>query len=275
MSHGRSTVSGSTRAPGNTGTHVGSLWSADGVLLARATFTDESATGWQSVRFATPVPITPHTTYVASYHAPAGGYAFDGGYFAADATSRDGSLHAPAGANGVFTYSAAPIFPTSTFNSTNYWVDVMYATDISATEAAAFTIATSSTGSSATDGVTLSDVLPAGLAWAQDDPANCSISGGVLTCHYGTLAPGSTRSCTSPAPTTTATSRTSWTDHMTDAVAGRAPRAAACWCGTADPDDHSHIYQCSNGRFNDQRGPRGPQGPRPRLVPTPAIRSDR
>ncbi len=261
------------KGPGNTGTHVGSLWSADGVLLARATFTDESATGWQSVRFATPVPITPHTTYVASYHAPAGGYAFDGGYFAADATSRDGSLHAPAGANGVFTYSAAPIFPTSTFNSTNYWVDVMYATDISATEAAAFTIATSSTGSSATDGVTLSDVLPAGLAWAQDDPANCSISGGVLTCHYGTLAPGSTRVVHVAAPTTTATCGTIVNRAtVTDAVAGTSTSTADLLVRCPQTQTIAgHIYQCSNGSQTTTEVPGGTLGATgPQLVPTQA-----
>jgi Domain of unknown function (DUF4082) len=27
--------------------------------------------------------------------------------------------------NGVYRYSATPIFPNSTFQSTNYWVDVL------------------------------------------------------------------------------------------------------------------------------------------------------
>ena len=34
----------------NTGTHVGHLWSAAGALLAEATFTGETASGWQEVR---------------------------------------------------------------------------------------------------------------------------------------------------------------------------------------------------------------------------------
>ena len=58
------------KGPGNTGTHVGSLWDGSGNLLARATFADETATGWQQVSFGTPVPITAGTAYVASYHAP-------------------------------------------------------------------------------------------------------------------------------------------------------------------------------------------------------------
>ena len=43
------------KGTGNTGTHVGHLWTPTGTLLATATFTGESATGWQQVTFATPV----------------------------------------------------------------------------------------------------------------------------------------------------------------------------------------------------------------------------
>ena len=56
----------------NTGTHVGSLWSSNGALLARATFSQESASGWQQVNFATPVAVTANTVYVVSYLAPQG-----------------------------------------------------------------------------------------------------------------------------------------------------------------------------------------------------------
>ena len=50
-------------------------------MLAQATFTNESATGWETVLFATPVAINAGTTYVASYHSDAGHYAIDHGYF--------------------------------------------------------------------------------------------------------------------------------------------------------------------------------------------------
>ncbi len=65
----------------NTGTHVGHLWTASGTLLATATFTNESATGWQQVLFSNPVAVTAGTTYVASYYAPNGRYSVDPGYF--------------------------------------------------------------------------------------------------------------------------------------------------------------------------------------------------
>ena len=63
------------KGDGNTGTHVGHLWSSTGTLLATATFTGETASGWQQVNFAAPVAIQPNTTYVASYFAPNGNYA--------------------------------------------------------------------------------------------------------------------------------------------------------------------------------------------------------
>jgi len=50
------------KGSGNTGTHAGRLWSSSGQLLAQATFTNESASGWQQVNFASPVTITANTT---------------------------------------------------------------------------------------------------------------------------------------------------------------------------------------------------------------------
>ena len=65
------------KAPTNTGTHVGHLWSRTGTLLATATFNSESGSGWQTVSFAKAIPVTAGVTYVASYYAPAGHYSAD------------------------------------------------------------------------------------------------------------------------------------------------------------------------------------------------------
>ena len=70
------------RGTGDTGTHTGSLWSSTGQLLATATFAAETASGWQTVYFSSPVTIAPNTTYVASYHSN-GHYAATGDYFGA------------------------------------------------------------------------------------------------------------------------------------------------------------------------------------------------
>jgi hypothetical protein len=116
----------------NTGTHTGSLWTSTGTLLATATFTNETATGWQQVNFSTPVPIVANITYVASYHAPGGHYAGDNNYFASGGVD-SGPLHALAngvdGPDGVYAYASTSTFPTSTYLSSNYWVDVAFSTD--------------------------------------------------------------------------------------------------------------------------------------------------
>jgi hypothetical protein len=123
------------KGAGNTGTHVGSLWTAGGALLASAPFTAETATGWQQVLFATPVAVTAHTTYVVSYHTPIGFYAGDSGFFNGAGVDR-APLHALAsgveGPNGVYAYGAGG-FPSQSYDSTNYWVDAVFVTSLTTT----------------------------------------------------------------------------------------------------------------------------------------------
>ena len=182
----------------NTGTHVGNLWSSSGTLLASATFSNESAYGWQAVRFSQPVMIAANTTYVASYYAPHGGYADDHEFFA------DGPFSTPplTAATGVFNYGSSSSFPTNTFESSNYWVDVMYSTVVPAGSNAQFTINTTNTGAASGD-VTLIDALPPGLSWSQDN-SQCSISGGTLACNFGILAMRAAEVVHLSAPTTIA-----------------------------------------------------------------------
>ena len=111
------------KAVANTGTHVGSLWSSTGTLLAQGTFTNETASGWQTLTFTSPVAVTAGTTYVASYHTSAGHYAQTSGGLASPVTN--GPLTALA-SGGVYAYGSAETFPSSTFDAANYWVDVLY-----------------------------------------------------------------------------------------------------------------------------------------------------
>ena len=117
------------KGSGNTGTHVGRLWSESGTNLGTVTFTGETSTGWQTATFASPVTITANTTYVVSYFAPDGRYAADAGYFAAAGTD-NGSLHAlrdgADGPNGVYRYGSGGGFPSSSWQASNYWVDVLF-----------------------------------------------------------------------------------------------------------------------------------------------------
>ena len=112
------------KGAGNTGTHTGSLWNGAGTRLGTVTFTDENAEGWQTAEFAGAIPVVAGETYVVSYHSPSGRYSVTGGYFAQPRTV--GPLTAPAGNNGLFRYSSGGGFPTGSWNSTNYFVDVLF-----------------------------------------------------------------------------------------------------------------------------------------------------
>ena len=123
------------KTSGNSGTHIGRLWTVGGTQLAQATFSAESSSGWQQVSFGTPVAIKANTTYVASYHAPNGHYSSIGGYFALVGADNP-PLHALAdgvdGPNGVYKYGASGSLFSSggpnTYNSEAYLVDVVFNT---------------------------------------------------------------------------------------------------------------------------------------------------
>jgi hypothetical protein len=116
----------------NTGTHIGHLWSSTGTKLAEVTFTGETASGWQQMLFTTPVAVAINTTYVASYFSSAGYYAITNPFFTT--ATVNGPLTALAngtdGGNGVYIYTAASAFPNNTYQTSNYWVDVVYATTV-------------------------------------------------------------------------------------------------------------------------------------------------
>jgi methionine-rich copper-binding protein CopC len=118
------------KGAGNSGTHVGSLWTRAGTKLASVTFTGESSSGWQEATLANPVAVAANTTYVASYYAPAGHYSVSENYFTS--TTTRGPLTAlqngTDGVNGVYKYGASG-FPTSGYQSSNYWVDVVLTTN--------------------------------------------------------------------------------------------------------------------------------------------------
>jgi hypothetical protein len=133
----------------NTGPHIGNIWSSTGQNLGTANFQNESANGWQTVMFAQPIQITANTTYVASYYTASGNYAADGGYFGSGRTA--GPLYffadSESGGNGVYAYGSTSTFPTGSWNSTNYWVDVIFDYTPSSSDSTPPTVAiTSPTG---------------------------------------------------------------------------------------------------------------------------------
>jgi len=117
------------KGSGASGTHTGSLWSNSGTRLAQATFTNETASGWQEVLFSSPVAVTAGVTYVATYFSPSGDYAATKPYFTQNITNGPliGLQDGLDGANGLYRYTATSAFPNSSFQSSNYWVDVLFA----------------------------------------------------------------------------------------------------------------------------------------------------
>lgn len=122
------------KTSGNTGTHIGELYSSAGIPLAQATFTNESGTGWQTVSFATPVAIAANTTYIAAYFSSAGNYTYTYYYFSSPVFNSPLTALADGtdGPNGVYSYSSNPAFPSSANgNKLNYWVDVLFSDHLS------------------------------------------------------------------------------------------------------------------------------------------------
>jgi fibronectin type 3 domain-containing protein len=105
-----------------TGSHTARVWTASGTLIATLPFATQTASGWQQANFATPLQLAANTVYVVSININA--------FFV---TARSG-LATPRTAgiartpndirNGIYG-SSAGVFPTNSFSSTNYFVDVV------------------------------------------------------------------------------------------------------------------------------------------------------
>jgi hypothetical protein len=107
-----------------TGTHIGHVWSAAGALLAQTTFENETASGWQEQRLATPLMLQPGQVYVVSV-------GFNAFFVSARSALANQIVSGPLesvadGANGVHS-SSAGTFPTKTYSSSSYFVDVVVA----------------------------------------------------------------------------------------------------------------------------------------------------
>jgi hypothetical protein len=200
------------KGTGNTGTHVGHLWSASGTQLAAATFTNESATGWQQVTLANPVAIAANTVYVASYQDPAGHFAMDRPFFTT--AYNNAPLHAPAdgngGGNGVYAEGSG--FPSQSSQASNYWVDVVFVASLADTTPPTVTSVTPAGGATnvslgttvrATFSESIAPASVTGTSFVLRDgsgnavPATVSASGSTATLQAGAnLQPSTTYTAT-------------------------------------------------------------------------------
>jgi len=158
------------KGPHNTGTHVGNLWSSTGTKLATATFSNETASGWQQVNLPSPVAIAANTPYVISYVAPQGAYA-DDEYYSWSTVSAT-PLHVSGSSPGVDTYGSS-VFPYSAWHSSNYYVDVIFVAGTPSAPSGTYTISGKVSGSAAN--LTLSGA--ASKSTTTDSTGNYSFSG--------------------------------------------------------------------------------------------------
>jgi len=116
------------KAPSETGTHTGRIWSSTGTLLASVTFTNETASGWQQQTLATPLNIQSNTTYVVSVNSNTY-YAFTSNGLGTTLTNGDLSAVAD-GSNGVYDFTPGS-FPAQSYQNSNYFRDVVFAPTVS------------------------------------------------------------------------------------------------------------------------------------------------
>jgi subtilisin family serine protease len=104
--------------PGETCCHVGRLWSDTGTLLGTATFTTETASGWQEQALSSPVTITAGTKYRVSYNENVTHSKTDCGL---SSPISNGPL------TGITSFYTTPagIFPT-TPSCSNFFIDVRF-----------------------------------------------------------------------------------------------------------------------------------------------------
>ncbi len=228
----------------NTGTHLGHLWNQAGTLLGSATFTSETATGWQQVNFATPVPITANTVYTASYFTPTGNYAANSTFFATTGVDNP-PLHllkdSTAGGNGVFAYGASS-YPFTSYNATNYWVEPVFVKGAAVDTSAPTVLATSPAGNSTSEGTvtaitaTFSEAIAPSTLTASTMTVKTSggqtVSGTVSynsTSHIATFTPSATLA---PSSSFTVSLLGGTTDPRIKDVAGNALAANVSWSFT-------------------------------------------
>lgn len=175
------------KAKANTGTHDGSLWTTDGTRLGKATFANETSSGWQKVTFATPVPIEANRFYIASYHTTVGRYSYSAGYFKAGRSR--GPLVAPAGTatepNGVY-HLGDSAFPDVDGGNNNYWVDVMFTPNAPASPSATPTPTPTPTPSDTPSPTPTPTASPSSnLTGCQSSPSRCGYPDATTTGYDG------------------------------------------------------------------------------------------
>jgi hypothetical protein len=118
------------------GTYKGKLWNfTTGALLGTVTYTGVSAGAWFEATFASPILIAANTTYLVTVYSSVGNYVATDNFFTSAVTN--GPLTALANSvstNGLYITGSEQTGTTNFgnwqfFQSTNYWTDVIFASN--------------------------------------------------------------------------------------------------------------------------------------------------
>lgn len=239
------------KSAANTGTHVGTLYDGSGSALSNVTFTNETASGWQTATFATAVPIVAGATYTAAYTAPNGRYSADSQFFAYRGAT-GGPLSALGGysnPNGV--YRTTPGAPVDSYRQSNYYVDAVYSstdpTPLSVVSVAPINGASSVPATATISAVLSRDPVPDSVTWSIVGPDGSNVEG---TSIYDPANRTATFT-----PTANLAEGLSFTASIMASAPGVGPMVSPfVWSfKTANPDGVSGVCPC--GLMNDSDTP--------------------
>lgn len=178
------------RAPSETGTHIGRIWSLGGAVLASVTFTGETASGWQQQALAVPLSIAANTSYIVTVNCNTHYVASNNGLLA---SITNGPLFTVAnGSNG--RYGPPNQLPTQSYENSNYFRDVVFTGNLPSAPTNFNTARNSATSATLTwtdnaateDGYLIERSTDGGATWQGADLAAANATSLTLT----NLAPG-------------------------------------------------------------------------------------
>ncbi|HEX8520660.1 MAG TPA: Ig-like domain-containing protein [Tepidisphaeraceae bacterium] len=214
----------------NTGSHEGVLYTSTGSVLAIGTFQNETASGWQTLTFSSPIAITAGTTYVAGYRTDTG-YSADPSYFDRQYDSR--YLHVLAdvasGGNGLYRYTNVMLFPNQSFHATNYWVDVIY--NVGAVDTTPPTVAPTSPASAATNVAVNSNITATFNEAVQQGTINFTLKDAANNNVPGTVSYNSSTNVATFTPASALSGSTTYTATITGAkdLSGNTMAGSTSW----------------------------------------------
>lgn len=110
------------KAASETGAHIGRIWSAAGAELAKVSFTNETASGWQTAYLASPLNIEAGAIYTVSVNVQSH---FPDTYDTFGAVVRNGTLSTVVDNNNG-TFGNAGQFPKQSYRNSNYFRDIYF-----------------------------------------------------------------------------------------------------------------------------------------------------